>query len=74
MNLTQLKNGEKAVVYKIDTSKRLKARLNKMGLKEGDVITFMRSAPFLSPLQVKINSYYLAIRNKDAKNIFVERK
>ncbi len=74
MTLDELKIKEIASIVSVNTSESLKKRLYKMGLKEGEIITVMQRAPFFSPIQIKIDSFYLAIRSSDAKKIIVEKK
>ena len=74
MKLSQLKQNQNAVITAILTTDRFKERLNKMGLRVGEMITLTKVAPFLSPVQIRINNSYLAIRKSDAERIEVALK
>ena len=71
MKLSQLKENQTATITAIFTTEKYKTRLVKMGLAIGEKVTLTKIAPFLSPLQIKINNTYLAIRKSDAERIEV---
>ncbi len=72
MLLSQLKIGEEKRVKKINCSKKLKIRLNNMGLNEGVKVKLVRLAPLGDPIEIKVRDFYMVIRKSEAKNIEVE--
>ena len=73
MKLSMLKLGERAKVAKIDLDKRIKKRLNDMGLTEGVSVKLIAFAPLGDPILIKVRDLMLAIRKEDAKNITVKK-
>ncbi len=74
MKLTQLKIGKTGRVKAVNLIESKRARLIEMGLREGVKIRLLRKAPFSDPIEIKINSFCLAIRREDAKKIEIERE
>ena len=72
MTLREGKVGETLLINGIEKFP-LKGRLMTMGLTKGTKITVMPSAPFGDPMAIKIRSYKLALRRKDAEKIIVEK-
>lgn len=72
MNLAQLKPGEKGKITSIGAIGPLKRRLMDMGVLVGEEITVMKVAPLGDPIEVKIKSYNLSLRKKEAEGIEVE--
>ncbi len=65
-------HGTKVKIISLEHSD-LKERLMSMGLVPGTKIEVLRSAPMGDPMAIKVRSYNLALRLKDAKNILVEK-
>lgn len=72
MNLAQLKPGEKGKITSIGAIGPLKRRLMDMGVLVGEEVTVMKVAPLGDPIEVKIKSYNLSLRKKEAEGIEVE--
>jgi ferrous iron transport protein A len=72
MNLAKLKPGEKARITSIGAIGPLKRRLMDMGVLVGEEITVLKMAPLGDPIEVKIKSYNLSLRKKEAVEIGVE--
>lgn len=73
MVLAELKKGETAKVISIDNDKKIKERLNNIGLTEGVKVSLVRKAPFGDPIEIKVRDFYLALRVTDAVKIQVKK-
>ncbi|MBQ3219934.1 MAG: ferrous iron transport protein A [Clostridia bacterium] len=73
MLLTDLRIGESAKVVALNNPKKIKERLNNIGLTKGVTLTLVRVAPLGDPIQIKLRDFYLAIRLSDANKIQVEK-
>lgn len=72
MSLIELKLGQPALITKIDCDKKLLKRLMALGCLEGTEIKVKRKAPLGDPIIVNFRGFDLALRKKDAKNIFIK--
>ncbi|AYE33313.1 FeoA family protein [Clostridium septicum] len=71
MCICDLKLGEKGKIESIKGDDRLAKRLFALGCIEGTEIELKRIAPLGDPIIVNLRGFDLAIRKKDAKNIFL---
>lgn len=71
MSLYDLNLGEKAIIKYINGDDNLTKRLLALGCIEGTEIELKRIAPLGDPIIVNLRGFDLAIRKKDAKNIFL---
>lgn len=72
MNLSKLKPGEKGKITSIGAIGPLKRRLMDMGVLVGEEVHVLKMAPLGDPIEVKIKSYNLSLRKKEAECIGVE--
>ena len=72
MNLSKLKPGEKGTITSIGAIGPLKRRLMDMGVLIGEEVQVLKMAPLGHPMEVKIKSYNLSLRKKEAEGIGVE--
>ena len=72
MNLAKLQPGEKGIITSIGSIGPLKRRLMDMGVLIGEEIQVLKRAPLGDPIEVKIKSYNLSLRKKEAEGIGVE--
>jgi len=72
MNLAMLKPGETGRITAIGGIGPLKRRLMDMGVLVGEPITVRKIAPLGDPIEVRIKSYSLSLRKKEAMGIEVE--
>ena len=72
MNLARLKPGETGKITAIGSIGPLKRRLTDMGVLVGEEVKVLKVAPFGDPMEVKIKSYNLSLRKKEAEGIAVE--
>ncbi|WP_066894780.1 FeoA family protein [Clostridium nigeriense] len=71
MSLCDLNLGEKAIIKEIGGDEKLAKRLLALGCIEGTEIELKRVAPLGDPMIINLRGFDLAIRKKDAKNIFL---
>lgn len=71
--LAQIKTGEKAVVKEIHCVGEGRQRLLDLGLIKGAIIKCSGFAPLGDPMIIQINSFEMAIRKTDAKNIILKK-
>jgi len=69
--VSKLKHGQKGQVIKIEADKKLKRKLNNLGIVEGTEITVRRTAPFGDPIEVEVRGFRLAIRKREADGIIL---
>ncbi len=72
MDLSKLKPGEKGRITSIGAIGPLKRRLMDMGVLVGEEVQVLKMAPLGDPIEVKIKSYNLSLRKKEAQGICVE--
>ena len=72
MRLTDLRLEQSALITKIDCEEKLVKRLKALGCLEGTKIKVKRKAPLGDPIIVNFRGFDLALRKKDAKNIFIK--
>jgi ferrous iron transport protein B len=71
MKLSELQNGERALIYKIDGDEAFRKRIIEMGFVKGRVIQAIKRAPLQDPTEFSIMGYNVSIRRKDASMIEV---
>lgn len=72
MNLSRLKPGEKGRITSIGAIGPLKRRLMDMGVLVGEVVNVVKVAPMGDPIEIRVKSYSLSLRKKEAEGIAVE--
>ena len=72
--LDQLEIGEEAQVVSITDSSPISKRLMEMGVVPGVSVKVIKTAPFGSPLEIKVKGYHLALRKSEAETIQVKSK
>jgi ferrous iron transport protein A len=72
MNICDMKPGDIALIKSLTGDDKLTKRLLALGCIEGTKVSFKTSAPFGDPILINLRGFDLAIRKKDAKNIFVQ--
>ena len=73
MKLSELKQGEKAVI-KGFSSPDLELKLMEMGCLPGEIVVIEQVAPLGDPISIKIAGYTLSLRLKEADQILLETK
>lgn len=72
--LDQLEIGEEAQVVSITDSSPISKRLMEMGVVPGVSVKVIKTAPFGSPMEIKVKGYHLALRKSEAETIQVKSK
>ena len=72
--LNSLESGEIAIIRKFEGNSKLQFRLVEMGVLPGVKIRLIKKTPFYGPIEIKIRSYHLSLRWKDAGHIMVSRQ
>ena len=72
MNLARLKPGQKGRITAIGAVGPLKRRLLDMGVLVGEEVKVEKVAPMGDPIEVRIKSYSLSLRKREAEEIGVE--
>lgn len=71
MTIYNLRVGQTGVVKDIYGDESLAKRLLALGCVKGTEVEVKRCAPFGDPLVISFRGFDLAIRKKDAKNIYL---
>ncbi|MDP7027173.1 MAG: FeoA family protein [Candidatus Marinimicrobia bacterium] len=69
--LHELLPGESAQIISFHKDLTLQSRLVEMGILPGVEIRLLKKGPFNGPIEIKVRSYEVAIRYKDAMKINV---
>lgn len=72
ITLVDLKNGQNAIIRRIDGGPGLKNRLEVMNIREGKKIRKQCSAPLRGPVVIEIDGCKLAIGRGMAKKVWVD--
>jgi len=72
IKLNELKKGQKGKIAKIDGDEKLKTKIIRMGIFEGDEFSVDNVTPFNSNVVIKIKDIRIALRNDEAENIKVD--
>jgi ferrous iron transport protein A len=67
-----MKPGETSTIIKVHGEGAIKKRILDMGLTKGATVVFIKKAPLGDPLEIKVRSYGLSLRIKEASVIEVE--
>lgn len=70
--LSDLKQGEDAVIVRVGGKGAIKRRMMDMGIVPGSRINVVRIAPLGDPIEFSIKGYSLSLRKSEAKEIIVE--
>ncbi len=67
--LSQLETGQQAVISAIEAEESLFHRLSALGFRVGKTLSIMRRASFNGPLQVRLGTTDVILRNNEASRI-----
>ena len=70
--LTNLSEGETAVIQTFNAGLNLQSRLVEMGILPGVEIRLIKKAPFKGPIEFKIRGYEVSLRYGDAEQILLQ--
>ncbi len=71
-NLAKLASGARARITAVGSIGPMKRRLMDMGLLPGEEILVQKVAPLGDPIEIRVKSYSLSLRKKEAEGIAVE--
>ncbi|MCR4689117.1 MAG: ferrous iron transport protein A [Saccharofermentans sp.] len=71
MNLTELKNGQKAVIVKVDGDRRYLSRITSIGLNVGCKVEMLQNVKS-KPLLIYGRDTMIALNKEESKRIQVE--
>jgi ferrous iron transport protein B len=74
LRLSELKEGEKAIIVKILGHRDFKRRLRDLGFCREAKVELIRFAPLFDPVEVRIGAVLVSIGLSEAKKIIVERQ
>lgn len=72
--LSEIKIGEKATIYNINTEQNFKSRLLELGFVNGSQIKFAHKSPTNENIAYEIKGTIIGLRDIDAKNILIEQE
>jgi len=73
MCVCDLELGQKGIIKSVSGNSDLAKRLSALGCIEGTEVELKRIAPLGDPIILSLRGFDLAIRKKDAKNIFLSK-
>lgn len=71
ISICDLIPGEKGYIHSVEGNEKLVKRLLALGALKGTEVILKTVAPLGDPLIINFRGFNLAIRKKDAKNIFI---
>lgn len=71
LTLAQLEIGVEAKVLSVEGESNISKRLMEMGVVPGVLVKVIKTAPFGSPLEIRVKGYHLALRKNEAETIEV---
>jgi ferrous iron transport protein A len=71
-NLAKLAPGARARITAVGSIGPMKRRLMDMGLLPGEELIVQKVAPLGDPIEIRVKSYSLSLRKKEAEGIAVE--
>jgi len=72
-SLKGLAHGQKGVITHIE-GEEIQLALLELGIKTGDEMTHMGTAPLGDPISIMVNRTQICIRKRDAENIWITVK
>lgn len=70
--LDQLAPGQRGQIVRIDGADGIASRLREMGFVPGESVEYLRVAPLGDPLKCSIHGCRIAVRNGEARRVYVE--
>lgn len=72
MNLSELKKGQKCIIYGPNSPENINRRLMDIGLVDNTLVECVEISPFGDPKAFLIRGAVIALRKDDCKNISVK--
>jgi Fe2+ transport system protein FeoA len=73
MRLSDVKEGQKAIINRIGGNSALRRRLHEMGILKGTEVMVEKYAPLRDPLELIVKGYHVSMRVEEAAQITVEK-
>ncbi len=71
--LSELKEGDRAVIRRVAVEGALRKRLVEMGFRKGEKVRVVRYAPLRNPLELELKGYHISLRVEEARGIIVRQ-
>ena len=71
--LSQLSEGERGVIVRLNGSGRFRKRLQEMGFVKGTELFVEKYAPLRDPIEIVIKGYHVSLRVEEATQVMVEK-
>ena len=71
MNLSELKQGDKAVIAKVKGRGAFRKRITEMGFIKGKLVEVIKNAPLRDPIEYRLMNYDISLRRSEAKLVTV---
>ena len=71
--LSELREGERGVIAKLNGSGKFRKRLQEMGFVKGSEIFVEKYAPLRDPIELVIKGYHVSLRVEEAALIMMEK-
>ncbi|MCF8050984.1 MAG: ferrous iron transport protein A [Desulfobacterales bacterium] len=72
MNLSQLREGQRATILRVGGNGTIRRRLLEMGLLKGTDLYVEKYAPLKDPMELIVKGYHVSLRVQEASQISVE--
>ena len=72
MHLSELKEGQSAVIRRVGGNGALRRRLLEMGLRQGTTVFVEKYAPLKDPVELIVKGYHVSLRVEEAARITVD--
>jgi Fe2+ transport system protein FeoA len=72
--LSELKEGEKGVIRKLNGSGSFRQRLQEMGFLRGVEVLVEKYAPLRDPIELVLKGYHVSLRVEEAAQVMVEKQ
>ena len=71
--LSELREGERGVIAKLNGSGKFRKRLQEMGFIKGSEIFVEKYAPLRDPIELVIKGYHVSLRVEEAALVMMEK-
>ncbi len=72
--LTDLKPGEKGIVFQACGNPEIRLRLMEMGFVRGAEVKVVKYAPLKNPLEYIVKGYHVTLRKEEAANVLINEQ
>lgn len=71
--LTELQNGDRAIIERVQGMGRFRHRLMEMGFVPGAEIVVEKCAPLKDPIEYVLKGYHVSLRHEEAEKVLVRK-